>query len=230
MDHVSSQEFLEMLSSNLRGGHSFTSQRYEESTLFKELVLNGNNRNQTNRGVNKEDKQHIIDIDMNNLYGCAQSFKIPKEDFRFISETEKKKIDWVNLKPNDCYGYFVEVDLVCPKEIHEKTKSFPLCPQNIEITYDMLSHFQKQCLYNFFGKENYRQRKQTAVFLSKQKIVSHGILLSLYLKLGMKIVKVHRCVRFKQDFFFETGWTFVHKNDLNLKIHLLIGFGRTWSI
>ena len=45
MDYVSSQELFEMLSSNLRSGHSFTSQRYEESTLFKELVINGNNKN-----------------------------------------------------------------------------------------------------------------------------------------------------------------------------------------
>ena len=201
MDYITTPELFEMLSSNLRGGHSFTSQRYEESTIFKDFALNTNMMTGEEETDNLREKQHIIDIDMNNLYGCAQSFKIPKEDFRFLSVDEKKQIDWYNLNPNDNVGFFVEVDLVYPKEIHERTKSFPLCPQNIEITYNMLSPFQKQCLQNLSGKENYRQKKLTATFLPKQKIILHGLLLSLYLKLGMKLVKVHRCVRFKQESF-----------------------------
>ena len=38
LDYITSPELFEMLSSNLRGGHSFTSQRYEESTTFKNIM------------------------------------------------------------------------------------------------------------------------------------------------------------------------------------------------
>ena len=66
-------------------------------------------------------------------------FKIPQEGFRFLSEEEKTKIKWkeVNLTLDD--GYFVKCDLKYPEEIWEHTKDFPLCPENIEITYDIIT-------------------------------------------------------------------------------------------
>ena len=96
-----------------------------------------------------------------------------------------KKID-----ANSSHGYLVEVDLSYPKSIHEFTSSFPLCPENIEINYEMLSDYQKQCLMNIYNKENYKSRKLTATFLPKKKIVLHSVLLSLYLRLVMKLEKV----------------------------------------
>ena len=218
MDYVTNADIFDMLSSNLRGGHSFASQRYEESSLFKKTshkIDPGPQNVWKNR--TEDDLQYIIDIDMNNLYGCAQSFKIPKEELVFLSNDEKEKIDWINLDPNDKYGFFVEVDLEYPKEIHEMTKSFPLCPQNSEITYNMLSPFQKGCLHNLFGKENYRQTKLTATFLPKHKIVLHGVLLSLYLKLGMKLINIHRCIRFKQDHFLREWVEFCTQKRTNSK-------------
>ena len=50
----------DMLSSNLRGGHSFCSQRYEESTLFKNGVFGEDYQSMS-------DDQHLIYIDANNL-------------------------------------------------------------------------------------------------------------------------------------------------------------------
>ena len=63
---------------------------------------------------------------MNKLYGCAQCFKIPKEDFRFLSDDKKKKNYLYNLNSNDNFVFLVDVELVCPEEIFERTKTFPL--------------------------------------------------------------------------------------------------------
>ena len=38
LDYITDPEMFHMLSSNLRGGHSFTSQRYEKSTEFKDMI------------------------------------------------------------------------------------------------------------------------------------------------------------------------------------------------
>jgi hypothetical protein len=60
LDYISDPEIFDMLSSNLRGGHSFCSQRYEESTLFKNgLPCEGNQATCVD--------QHLIYIDANNL-------------------------------------------------------------------------------------------------------------------------------------------------------------------
>ena len=145
---------------------------------------------------------------MNNLYGGVQLFRLPQKDFELIAETEKRKIDWRNIDPHSDYGYIVEVDLIYPKEIQDLTKSFPLCPENMEIVYNMLSPYQKSCLRNLSNRESYKSRKLTAIFFPKTKIVLHGLLLSLYLKLGMKITKVHRCIRFRQSDYLRSWVNF----------------------
>ena len=63
-----------MLSSNLRGGHSFTSQRYEESTLFKDFALNKNMMTGEEETENVREKQHIMDIDNEQIIRVCTMF------------------------------------------------------------------------------------------------------------------------------------------------------------
>ena len=97
-------------------------------------------------------------------------FKIPQGDFKFLSHEETRNIDWLTIDLNGNTGYFVEVDIDYPESIWEQTKDFPLAPENIDITYDMLSPFQKSALKNIYNKETYTQRKLTATFLPKKKM------------------------------------------------------------
>ena len=62
LDYITDVEMFNMLSTNLRGGHSFCSQRYEESSLFKHLVTN-----QCDIDSSREEQQHILYLDANNL-------------------------------------------------------------------------------------------------------------------------------------------------------------------
>jgi len=58
-----SEEMFEMLSSNLRGGMSFTSQRYTESAVYEDLI-------NVPRTLDDQGRHNIIlDVDCNNLYG-----------------------------------------------------------------------------------------------------------------------------------------------------------------
>ena len=93
-----------------------------------------------------------------------------RKGFRFIPEEEKRQIDWTTTDLLSSFGYFVECDLYYPDQIHKSTKDFPLCPENIEITYDMLSPFQKMCLQQIYGRHSYRQRKLTASFLPRHQM------------------------------------------------------------
>ena len=70
LEYITDPDIFEMLSSNLRGGHSFCSQRYEESSIFQNLV-NGEKKT-TQCSVGKENNIKIfltllVYIDANNL-------------------------------------------------------------------------------------------------------------------------------------------------------------------
>ena len=65
-------------------------------------------------------------------------FKLPEKNFQFLSQMHKNSIDWYKVDLTLDTGYLIECSLDYPKEIHDKTRDFPLCPQNINITFDML--------------------------------------------------------------------------------------------
>ena len=62
LEYITNHEIFEMLSSNLRGGHSFCSQRYEESSIFKNLV-----NMKTRKTSDDVEEVQMIYIDANNL-------------------------------------------------------------------------------------------------------------------------------------------------------------------
>lgn len=187
----------DMLSSNIRGGLSFASQRYAESAVYEDM----NNEKRTVDDFNRFNI--ILDIDANNLYGTCQTYPLPYNNFVFLPQDEICKINWETVNLSEDKGYFVEVTLEYPENIQKKTSSFPLCPENRIITYDDLSPYQKQVLFNIYGKKNYSEQKLTATFHDREKIVLHALNLQLYLQLGMKIKHIYRVVSFAQKPFMK---------------------------
>ena len=47
----------------------------------------------------------------------------------------------LNKIHNSKYGYFLEVDLECPENLHDEQNDFPMAPEKIKVTEDMLSPF-----------------------------------------------------------------------------------------
>jgi hypothetical protein len=86
---------------------------------------------------------HIFYLDANNLFGLAMSHYLPVGGIRFLSEDEINKIDFTNV-PDDCdIGYIVECYLEYPNELHQLHNDYPLAPEHMTITEDMLSPFCK---------------------------------------------------------------------------------------
>ena len=82
--------------------------------------------------------------DMNNLYGTAMSFDyLPYDSFKFLSEEEIKVFDLDSIPENNLIGYILEVDLEYPTFLHDLHNDYPLCPEKIEVSYDILPKYCK---------------------------------------------------------------------------------------
>ena len=55
--------------------------------------------------------------------------------------------DLDSVAENSLIGYILGVDLVYPKELHSLYNDYSLCPEKIEISYNMLSKYCKDIVY-----------------------------------------------------------------------------------
>ena len=79
---------------------------------------------------------------MNNLYGTVMSFNyLPYGAFKFLSREEINELDLDSIPENSLVGYILEVDLKYCEELHDSHNDYPLCPEKIEVSYDMLSKY-----------------------------------------------------------------------------------------
>ena len=91
-------------------------------------------------------------------------------------------------------GYFVEVDLIYPDNIKEKTKNFPFCPINKYSSQDKFSDYM-----NEIKPDNYTQcKKLICDWTDKKNYLIHYRMLKFYIRHGMIVDKVHEIISFKQ--------------------------------
>ena len=113
-------------------------------------------------------------LDANNLYGWAMSKPLPYRNFKWIDKDELK--NWQE-KP-----IILEVDLEYPKDLHDFHSEYPLAPEQLQINK------VKKLVPNLYDKKKY---------------VVHHETLKQYLKLGMKITKIHRGISFDEKKFMK---------------------------
>ena len=112
----------------------------------------------------------ITYLDANNLYGLAMMKPLPVGDFEWMDEEEKQ--NWKN------FPCILEVDLEYPKELHDLHNDYPLAPERLKI-----GNVEK-LIPNLWEKEKY---------------VVHHENLKLYLELGLKVKKIHRRLKFREE-------------------------------
>ena len=95
-------------------------------------------------------------------------------------------------------GYFLEVDLEYPDKLHELHNDYPLAPEKLVVTNDMLSKYCKEIADKYDIKVG-DVKKLIPNLGNKTKYVVHYKNLQLYLSLGMKLTKIHRALQFKQS-------------------------------
>ena len=88
-----------------------------------------------------DDNNTIMYWDGNNLYGWAIIQPLLVSDFKFLSEKEINRFNLDSIDENSSMGYILECDLEYCKELHDLHNDYPLCPEKIEVSSDMLSKY-----------------------------------------------------------------------------------------
>ena len=166
-----------MIEKGIRGGISTITHRYSV----------GNNKYLSSYDSSKESR-HIVYLDANNLYGWAMSQYTPTGGFRWLDEEEVNDLDVDNIPEDGSKGYILEVDLEYPEELHGAHDQYPLAPEKILVTDDMLSSYSKR-LKDKFDMGSSKVPKLIPNLTDKTKYVVHDRNLQLYLRLGLKLKK-----------------------------------------
>ena len=171
IDDIDINLFLEK---GLRGGISYISKKYSKS-----------------------DNKIIMYWDMNNLFGTVMSFEyLPYGDFRCLSEEEIKVFDLDIIPKNSLIEYILKVDLEYPDSLHDSHNDYPLCPEKIEVSYEMLSNYCKG-IVDWYDIKVGGVKRLIPNFSDKVEYVLHYKDLKYYLSLGMKLIKIHRILSFR---------------------------------
>ena len=139
------------------------------------------------KNYNPEEKsKYILYLDANGLYATAMSKPLPVKDFKWMNEEELK-----NWKSHSC---ILEVDLEYPENLHDLHNQYPLAPERIKV-----------------GKVE----KLIPNLRDKEKYVIHHKNLKQYLNLGLKLKKIHKGIKFKEENFMKKYIDF--NNELRTK-------------
>ena len=91
-------------------------------------------------------------------------------------------------------GYYFEVNLNYPEELHHKHKDLPFAPDKESPRKEWLSDYQQS--FNIKGKS---PEKLLTTLNEKESYVLHQRNLRQYLSAGLIVRKIHRILKFKQS-------------------------------
>ena len=111
--------------------------------------------------------------------------------------------DDLTLDPKNLQKGIYEVDIEIPKELHESFKDYPLCSEIKSINENMLSDYQKYLNEKLNIKYNEKDKKLILDLLPKKSYKVYYKNLEYYLKLGLKVTKVHRILTFDEKPFLK---------------------------
>ena len=146
----------------------------------------------------KAPSKYIMYLDANNLYGWAMSQYLPTGGFKWLSPKQIEKINLGKYTENSKKGLILEVDLEYPQELHDSHNDYPLGPEKVKVTEDMLSDYCKK-IANKYKISTGLIHKLIPTLNNEEKYVLHYRNLQLYLNLGFKLKKVHRVLEFDQS-------------------------------
>ena len=173
LELLSDVDKLLMIEKGIRGGISIISNRY------------GKANNKYMKDFNKKElSKYLMYVDANNLYGAAMSEKLPVHSFKWMTNKEIENLFNNQIvqvwNKNPC---ILEVDLIYPEELHDLHNDYPLCPERVECDRGV-----KKLIPNLRHKNNY---------------VIHYKNLMQCLRLGMKLKKIHRGIKFIETAFLK---------------------------
>ena len=180
-------DMFQFIEKGMRGGVSYITNRYGKA-----------NNKYMKEYDEKAPSKYIMYLDENNLYGWEMSQYLSTGNFRWMTDKEISKIDLGKYKANGKKGLILEVDLEYPQELHDIHNDYPVAPEKVKVSNNMLSAYCKKIAekYNIsIGLVS----KLIPTLRDKKEYVLHYRNLHLYLDLGLKIKKVHRVLKFDQS-------------------------------
>ena len=171
----------------LRGGISMISNRFSKAN--NPYVPNYDSTQETS---------YVMYLDANNLYGWSMSQPLPTGEFDWLTEQEITKLDITDVADDNEQGYILEVDLQYPAELHDLHNDYPLAPEKMKISSEMLSPYCQQ-MSKHLNLRGGAMPKLIPNLQDKSNYVVHYRSLKQYLALGMKLTKIHRVLVFQQS-------------------------------
>ena len=175
--HIDMYLFIEK---GLKGGVSYIAKRYSEA----------NNKYMKNYDPRKPSKyiEDLVKII------CINKGYLRYGEFKWLKNADNFDVN--SISENSPIGYTLEVDLEYPDELHVLHNDYPLAPEKLAISYDMLSDYCKN-VPDEYGTKVGDVMKLISNLGSKTNYVLHYKNIQLYLSLGMKLTKIHRVLKFK---------------------------------
>ena len=69
---------------------------------------------------------------------------LPTGNFKWMGDKEIKQIDLGKYKADGKKGLIIEVELEYPHELHNLHNDYPVCPEKVKVSNDMLSRYCKK--------------------------------------------------------------------------------------
>ena len=170
----------------MRVGISYIANRY------------GKSNNKYMKTYNKmAPSKYIMYLDANNLYGWAMSQYLPTGGFKWMTKNQIDKIDLAKYKEDSNKGLILEVDLAYPEELHDLHNDYPLGPEKVNVTENMLSAYCKNIAKKYKISTGL-VHKLIPTLSNKEKYVLYYRNLQLYTDIALKSTKIHRVLEFNQ--------------------------------
>jgi len=202
-----------MVESALRGGLAYAACRYSRS----------NHPGQGTAYNPALPTSQILYLDACSLYASAQTFPLPVGDFRFLTESELASFDLFSIGENSPVGYFLDVNLIYPDDLHETDNDFPMCPESLLVTLDDLSPTQHS-IFRACDERYIPSSRLINNLYDKQRYVVHHGVLQFYVRRGMKIERINRIVSFKQLDFMAPFVAYCNEKRRNSSTEFEVGF------
>ena len=188
------EEMLDFVQKAIRGGVSIIRKRFARAN--NEYVLGYDS---------SKPKSWLQYLDCNSLYPSAMMGKLPISDYKWLSlENWEDEAHFVECgiwqwNPDGEIGYFVEVDVTYPTELHDKHNDFPLLPEQREFEPSPYMKNIREC----FGLSSNTTPKLIPNLCKKDSMICHVAEIQQAMQQGLRVTKLRRVLEFRQEAFLK---------------------------
>ena len=185
------------LMDTIRGGICQVNKKYVKAdNIYTSKVHDESSDKKVNKKLKANDSnKFMLYLDANNLYGHSMSKPLSYKNFKWS--------DNLTLDSNNLQTGIYEVDIEINIELYDKFKDYPLCPEIKNIPEDILSEYQKYLNDKLNIIYNEKDKKLILDLLPKKNYKVYYNTLKYYLKLGLKVTKIHRILTFDEKPFLK---------------------------